>query len=430
MNCSQNSLHTVASQWHEELVNNVLPFWQAAIDEIHGGVFTCFNNEGSSLLSHDKFTWSQGRFLWNWCRQAYLIQQGQLAGNANEYLAHAKLTAEFLDNHVFLENGHCSFVLTEQGDKKEQVPGAGFDTSFYADCFVVMGFCEYAYVAGEASYFEKAMTLYQSIRARLNSGKVRSEPYPAAEGFEPYAFEMITLGVNNELLRYAIKYQHPQLAALKAACQTSLERIFNDFHDSDSLIPFEMRTAKENHTTLLAQHVTPGHTLENMWFCVEAASLLGQLPDYLPKIVTITKMMWTLGWDKEYLGLYRYTSRQGTQPNGDLLGNDPYENLVLDTWDTKIWWVHSEALYTLLLTYKLSGDEALFSMYEQTAHYVLSTFPNAEFGEWTQIRDRQGKPLDKVVALPVKDPFHIMRNLQLMVSLFASESQIEKEVQC
>ena len=158
-----------------------------------------------------------------------------------------------------------------------------------------------------------------------------------------------------------------------------------------------------------------------MWFCVQAAQSLGVLERYLPKIIAITKQMWTIGWDKEHSGLFRYTSRLGTKPSGTLLGNDRYENLVLDTWDTKIWWVHSEALYTLLLTYQLSGDEALLSMYQQTEAYVLSTFPNDEFGEWTQIRDRLGRPLDKVVALPVKDPFHIMRNLQLIVQLFGDE---------
>ncbi|MBA7699205.1 hypothetical protein ES703_107895 [subsurface metagenome] len=30
-------------------------------------------------------------------------------------------------------------------------------------------------------------------------------------------------------------------------------------------------------------------------------------------------------------------------------------------------------------------------------------------GEWIQIRNREGKPEDKVVALPVKDPYHITR---------------------
>ena len=31
-------------------------------------------------------------------------------------------------------------------------------------------------------------------------------------------------------------------------------------------------------------------------------------------------------------------------------------------------------------------------------------------GEWIQIGNRQGEPMEKVVALPVKDPFHIIRN--------------------
>lgn len=430
MNVSQSPLNQIAALWRKELVNNILPFWHAAVDAQNGGVYTCFNNEGSELLSHDKFTWSQGRFLWNWSRQAYLIQQGYLEGDANSYLKQARLTAEYLVNHAFLDNGNCCFVLTETGEKKELVAGDGFDTSFYADCFVVMGLCEYAYVSGETLYFEKALTLYDTIKTRLNNGSIRSEPYPAPEGFEPYAFEMIVLGATNELLRLAMKFYHPRLEMLQAACRYSLERIFNEFHHPESLIPFEMRTASINHHTLLAQHVTPGHTLENMWFCVDAAQALNVLDEYLPKIVSICKKMWKLGWDNEHGGLYRYTSRQGSKPCGELLGNDPYEKLVIDTWDTKIWWVHSEALYTLLLTHQLSGDAELMNMYKQTEQYVMSTFPNKEYGEWTQIRDRLGKPLNKVVALPVKDPFHIMRNLQLMVSLFADEIEQTEDVQC
>jgi N-acylglucosamine 2-epimerase len=30
-------------------------------------------------------------------------------------------------------------------------------------------------------------------------------------------------------------------------------------------------------------------------------------------------------------------------------------------------------------------------------------------GEWIQIRNRKGEPEEKVVALPVKDPFHVTR---------------------
>ena len=50
---------------------------------------------------------------------------------------------------------------------------------------------------------------------------------------------------------------------------------------------------------------------------------------------------------------------------------------------------------------------------------MFQTFPNEnkEIGEWIQIRDRKGKPIQKVVALPVKDPFHIIRNYLFILKL-------------
>jgi len=41
----------------------------------------------------------------------------------------------------------------------------------------------------------------------------------------------------------------------------------------------------------------------------------------------------------------------------------------------------------------------------------LGTFPDKEHGEWTQRLDRRGTRLTEVIALPVKDPFHLPRAL-------------------
>ena len=53
--------------------------------------------------------------------------------------------------------------------------------------------------------------------------------------------------------------------------------------------------------------------------------------------------------------------------------------------------------------------------------YVYQTFPyrDAQIREWTQICTREGAPQEKVVALPVKDPFHIARNLILSIELLS-----------
>ena len=76
--------------------------------------------------------------------------------------------------------------------------------------------------------------------------------------------------------------------------------------------------------------------------------------------------------------------------------------------------MHSEALYSTL---RFSDDKTVAEWYEKVKEYTFRTFPNTENdrGEWIQIRDREGKPENRVVALPVKDPFHIMRNLILLI---------------
>jgi N-acylglucosamine 2-epimerase len=62
----------------------------------------------------------------------------------------------------------------------------------------------------------------------------------------------------------------------------------------------------------------------------------------------------------------------------------------------------------------------LAEAFRRTWDYVVRTFPHPDpaVGEWIQIRDRAGRPLEQVVALPVKDPYHIARNLLQLLALF------------
>jgi N-acylglucosamine 2-epimerase len=85
---------------------------------------------------------------------------------------------------------------------------------------------------------------------------------------------------------------------------------------------------------------------------------------------------------------------------------------VLSDQHSKLWWVHSEALYSSLVFKE-------YEIYEKIKEYTFKTFKNTENdrGEWIQIRDRFGKPENRIVALPVKDPFHIMRNMILIIEL-------------
>ena len=110
--------------------------------------------------------------------------------------------------------------------------------------------------------------------------------------------------------------------------------------------------------------------------------------------------------------MLRYVDRDGGRPTGPH-HDDRYETLVLETWDTKLWWVQVEALLAAVRlghAYPGSGFDAWTA---RLTDYTLATFPDPDGAEWLQVRDRAGRPLDRVVALPVKDPFHIARALLL-----------------
>ena len=106
---------------------------------------------------------------------------------------------------------------------------------------------------------------------------------------------------------------------------------------------------------------------------------------------------------------------------------EPVERQVREGWGDKLWWVHSEALYTTLLCYHRTGEARFLEWHEKVFSYTFRTFPNRdpEVREWKQICKRDGSPQDKVVALPVKDPFHITRNLILILELL--ETMIETD---
>ena len=65
------------------------------------------------------------------------------------------------------------------------------------------------------------------------------------------------------------------------------------------------------------------------------------------------------------------------------------------------------------------ANQAFLDWHDKLFDYTFATFPNPdpEIREWIQIRQRDGTPQDKVVALPVKDPYHIARNLILILEL-------------
>ena len=148
----------------------------------------------------------------------------------------------------------------------------------------------------------------------------------------------------------------------------------------------------------------PGHAIESMWFQAHVASLLGG--EIHPRVFPAILRHVTLGWDGEHDG-------------GIRLALDANARRPVD-WgfpDSKPWWPQTEALYATLLGWTQTRRPEFLSWYRKLWHQCLEHYVDWENGEWRQKLDRSFRPLDDVIALPVKDPFHLPRSLMLQIQL-------------
>ena len=400
--------------YSDHLHEVIVPFWMdRGIDRQDGGYFTCFDNTGERLVGTDKYVWSQGRFVY------VLSALAELTGRGEPYLSDAKWGVDFLREHCLTPNAHCAFLLAKQGEPKEPTPGSGLEVSTYADCFVAGGFAKYAEQTGDQEILDAAVRIYDSILQRIEAGTFKTEPYPLPPGYKSHGVSMIALNTAQDLSAAMRRLQDDRLSEISNRCAAFAAEIMGKFV-ADGLVREAVGPDGEPPDNIIGRYVNPGHMAESMWFIMHHGRATGD-EKLIAKAARLVKSAFRVGWDDQYGGLFQYVDKDGGKPAGSTAGIEscPMIPKLASDWDTKLWWVHSEALYASLLGHVLTGDDELLRMHNKLHEYTFATFPNPnkDVGEWIQIRGRTGEPVAKTVALPVKDPMHIWRNLILLIHL-------------
>lgn len=408
--------------YENELCNNILPFWlERCEDKINGGYFNCFTNDGSELVSTDKYTWSQGRFVWLFAKLA-TMERPFTAAQRKRFLDLAKSGRDFLVKHCFMEDEpiRCIFLMDAEGKPKFVDGYDRLDMSIYADGFVLAGITQYAIAADDRASYEIAKPLYDSIMQRYETYSYNTLPYPISSQYVMHGFYMSRILHCYHMLVCAEVFDSEYAVQVRAKLKESVDLLFTMLVDEDDILREVVYRDGSHVDGVFGNHCNPGHILEEMWFVQHSADLLGD-SSYTERCGRIIKKALSIGWDETYGGLYHFCSVNGGEPIAK--ENDPVEEPIyqqlMTGWSDKLWWVHSEALYATMLFAELLQDAELEAWYQRVFEYTFAVHPNPnrEVREWVQILTREGNPQQKVTALPVKDPFHITRNL-LYILLF------------
>jgi len=373
--------------FEDHLRHFVMPFWMKhAVDE-KGGINTCITDEGT-ITSYDKLMWSQLRAVYTFSALYNRIEPRQ------EWLDIATQIFQFCAKYGRDDQGQWLFRVTRDG---EPIEGA---TSIFSDGFALKGFSEYFRATGDENAKRLAMETYHNVQQRLaKPGSYKTDPEPIPPGMKAHAISMIFSAAFFELSE-ATGNQDVAQAALYQANQ-----VMDVFRRPEKKAILELVELDDTlQDSPAGRSVVPGHALESMWFQIHQFRKRGMM-DRVAQCVECIRWHIEKGWDPEYGGILLTIDVEGKTP-------------VYGTFhDAKVWWPVTEAMYALLLAHTICGEPWCLDWYWKVHEVAFKYYPVPEHGEWTQRLDRHFNKITDVVALPVKDPFHLPRALILCVEL-------------
>jgi N-acylglucosamine 2-epimerase len=374
-------------QYRSLLLDGVVPFWlMHGIDWEQGGVLSCMNEDGSRV-SDDKFMWSQARSVWTFAALYNRVEKRP------EFLRVAENSVRFLLEHGRDDQGRWVYHTDRAG---KVVEGA---TSIYTDCLAVYGLSEYYRAVNDPDILAVALATFERVRRRIEDPDfTETAPYPLPCGWKNHGVPMIMTETTGELA------QTTGDSTLEVLADSYAARVMDHFVRPAHKVLLEFLTDKyEELPPNAGTFVMPGHAIESMWFVLHRAQRRGD-QSLAHRAAEVIRWHLEKGWDPEYGGIFLGIDAEGHEP-------------FLPHPDKKLWWPHTEALYALLLAHHLTGEKWCGEWYDRVHEWSFSHFPMPEVGEWWQRLTREGKPTFEVIALPVKDPFHLPRVAILIMQL-------------
>lgn len=382
----------------DELLNNVVPFWlQKSQDKEYGGYFSCLDREGN-VYDTDKFIWLQGRQVWMFSLLYNKVEQRP------EWLECAVQGGEFLKKYGHDGNLNWYFALDRKGNPLVQ------PYNIFSYTFATMAFAQLGLATGNAEYADIAKKTFDIILSKKDNPKGRwNKAFPGTRNLKGFSLPMI-------LCNLSLQIEHLlEEDFLQQTIEHCIQEVMEVFlrPELGGIIVENVNTDGSLSDTFQGRLVNPGHAIEAMWFIMDIGVRLNR-KDLVKKAVQTTLTMLEYGWDKQYGGIFYFVDRKGYPPQ------------ELE-WDQKLWWVHVEALISLLKGYQLTGSEECLQWFEKLHSYTWDHFKDPQHPEWWGYLNRQGEVLLDLKGGKWKGCFHVPRGLYQCRNILREINQRENK---
>lgn len=376
-------------QYDSELNERVMPYWLKFSGDESGAINNCLAEDGT-VLSRDRYIWSQGRALWTYSAMYNRVEKKQA------YLDRADGLFRYLCSTGRGADGKWNYLFDGDGKQLED------DISIYVDGFVLAGMTEYYVATGNETAKQIALETFENTYDRLQRpGSYRVAPYVIPEGMKTHGVNMI----------YAFFYECLGKALGRAdireiAHELALE-VLNKFYvaEKDAVLEF-VNVDGSFSDTPEGRSCVPGHAIECMWFLINLFEDRGETEN-IQKCCDIIRRHIELGLDEEKGGLFLALDIDGKKPI--FWGKPTY----------KPWWVQLETLVATAYAWKHTNDPWFLEIHKQVNEFAFSHYPTG-YGDWYNWLDKDGN-IGESAALPVKDPFHLPRALIYLRDLFGKQ---------
>jgi len=375
------NLDSLAEKYRDELLTDIIPFWEnKSIDRDHGGFLTCLDREGN-VYDTDKFIWLQARQVWMF---AFLYNNLE---KREKWLEIAGRGAHFLEKYGRDEKGNWYFSLTREGKPLTAA------YNIFSDCFAAMAFAQLSKATGEKNFSSIAENTFRNILRRAGNPKgIYNKNISGTRSLKGFSLPMILCNLTLEMEHLA---DTEFVGEMITRCKDDVMEVFYD--EASGLIRENVNDDGSFSDTFDGRLINPGHGIEAMWFIMDIAEKTGDnalAREAAKRTIDILKY----GWDEKDGGIFYFLD----------IKNSPLQQLE---WDQKLWWVHVEALVSLVKGYKHTGNQECLRWFKKVHDYTWSHFPDPEYGEWFGYLNRRGEVLLPLKGGKWKGCFHIPRGL-------------------